>query len=59
VNDLLVVLPDSIDERLLDDQDDGVHGPHSPSLGDRGSCTFYINIGSGHSALERYGHQRV
>src|ERR1039458_9691430 len=35
------------------DQDDGVHGPPPPSLGDRGSCTFYINIGSGQSALER------
>jgi hypothetical protein len=36
------------------DQDDGVHGPYSPSLGDRGSCTFYINIDSGHLALERF-----
>ena len=29
MNDLLVVLPDSIDERLLEglNQDDGVHGP--------------------------------
>jgi hypothetical protein len=32
------------------DQDDGVHGPLFPSLGDRGSCTFYR---PGHSALER------
>ena len=30
-----------------------MHGPYSPSLGDRGSCTFYINIDSGHLALER------
>jgi hypothetical protein len=52
---------DSIDKRLLEhlDQDDGVRGPLFPSLGDRGLCTFYINIDLGRSALERYGHQRV
>jgi hypothetical protein len=55
VNDLLVVLPDSIDKRLLDDSARmaGCTAPYSPSLGDRGSCTTYINIDSGHSALER------
>ena len=36
-----------------------MHGPLLPSLGDRGSCAFYINIGTRHSALERYGDQRV
>ena len=43
MNDFLVVYPDSIDERLLEylDEDDEVHGPLFPSLGDRGSCTFY------------------
>ena len=58
---LVVVLPDSIDERLLDDSTrmTGCTAPHSPSLGDRGSCTFYLNIDLGHSALERYGDQRV
>ena len=47
MNDLLVVLPDSIDKRLLDDSTrmTGCTAPHSPSLGDRGSCTFYVNIG--------------
>ena len=55
MNDLLVVLPDSIDKRLLDDSARmaGCTAPYSPSLGDRGSCTFYINIDSGHLALER------
>ena len=55
MNDLLVVLPDSIDERLLDEltRMTGCTAPYSPSLGDRGSCTTYINIDSGHSALER------
>ena len=58
---LAVVYLDSIDERLLDDSTrmTGCTAPWLPSLGDRGSCTFYINIDSGHSALERYGHQRV
>jgi hypothetical protein len=55
VNDLLVVLPDSIEKRLLDDSTRMTRctAPLFPSLGDRGSCTFYINIDSGHSALER------
>ena len=55
MNDLLVVLPDSIEKRLLDDSTrmTGCTAPLFPSLGDRGSCTFYINIDSGHSALER------
>ena len=43
MNDFLVVLPDSIDERLLEhlSQDDGCTAPLFPSLGDRESCTFY------------------
>jgi hypothetical protein len=47
-------LLDSIDERLLDDSTrmTGCTAPLFPSLGDRGSCTFYLNIDSGHSALE-------
>jgi hypothetical protein len=55
VNDLLVVLPDSIEKRLLDDSTrmTGCTAPLFPSLGDRGSCTFYLNIDLGHSALER------
>jgi hypothetical protein len=54
VNDFLVVCLDSIGERLLEylHQDDEVHGPLFPSLGDRGSCTFY-QYRLGHSALER------
>ena len=41
MNDLLVVLPDSIDKRLLDDSARmaGCTAPMFPSLGDRGSCT--------------------
>jgi hypothetical protein len=40
---LLVVLPDSIDERLLDESTRMTRctAPYSPSLGDRGSCTTY------------------
>ncbi len=55
VNDFLVVHLASIDKRLLDglSQDDGVHGPRLPSQGDRGSCTLYLNIDPGRSALER------
>ena len=51
----VVVYLDSIDERLLDDSTrmTGCTAPLFPSLGDRGSCTFYINIDSGHPALER------
>jgi hypothetical protein len=51
----VVVYLDSIDKRLLDDSArmTGCTAPYSPSLGDRGSCTTYINIDSGHSALER------
>src|ERR1035441_44127 len=31
----------------------GCTAPLFPSLGDRGSCTFYLNIDLGQSALER------
>ena len=43
MNDLLVVYLDSIDKRLLDDSTrmTGCTAPLFPSLGDRGSCTFY------------------
>jgi hypothetical protein len=42
MNDFLVTYLDSIGERLLEylNQDDEVHGPPPPSLGDRGSCTI-------------------
>jgi ferredoxin len=56
VNGFLVVYLDSIGERLLEylHQDDEVHGPLSPSQGNRGSCTFcQISIDSGQSTLER------
>ncbi len=51
---LAVVYLDSIDERLLDDSTSmtGCTTPWLPSLGDRGSCTFY-QYRPGHSALER------
>ena len=51
---LAVVYLDSIDERLLDDSTrmTGCTAPWLPSLGDRGSCTFY-QYRPGHSALER------
>jgi hypothetical protein len=61
VNDLLVVFPDSIDKRLLDEltRMTGCTAPPFPSLGDRGSCTFYLNIDLGRSALERSRHTRA
>src|ERR1035441_11004265 len=51
----VVVCPDSIEKRLLDDSTrmTGCTAPLFPSLGDRGSCTFYLNIDLGQSALER------
>ena len=51
----VVVYPDSIDKRLLDDSTrmTGCTAPLFPSLGDRGSCTIY-QYRPGHSALERF-----
>ena len=59
----VVVYLDSIDERLLDEltRMTGCTAPLFPSLGDRGSCTFYqYRLGSfGPRTLAWNGHQRV
>jgi hypothetical protein len=48
----------SASERCKYHQIDKVHAPCHPSQGEWVSCTFYINIDSGHSALERLPEMR-
>ena len=61
VNEFLVSYLDAIEKRLLEyfDQDDRCTAPWLPSQGDRGSCTLYLNIDLGRSALEHRRRARA